>query len=129
VLADVPAAREQLLRSLTSLAEDLGRRQVPVYLASVALGVAIGAVAPGAEEAFEAAIYPVLGALLYVTFLQVPFDRIKEALQDRTFLLAALGLNFLVVPPIAFALSQFARGGTAIELGVLMVCSRRASTT
>ncbi|MDP9376869.1 MAG: arsenic resistance protein [Actinomycetota bacterium] len=109
------------MKPVTALAEHLDHRQVSVYLTSVALGVAIGAVAPGAGEAFEAAIYPVLGALLYVTFLQVPFDRIKEAFRDRTFLVAALGLNFVVVPPIAFALSRLAPGGTAVEVGVLMV--------
>nr|WP_281381770.1 bile acid:sodium symporter [Conexibacter arvalis] len=81
----------------------------------------IGAAAPAAEGAFEAAIYPVLGALLYVTFLQVPFDRLREALRDRRFLLAALGSNFVIVPPVAFLLSRFAPGGTAVEVGVLMV--------
>ena len=70
---------------------------------------------------FEALIYPVLGALLYATFLQVPFTALRAAFADRRFLLAALALNFVVVPPIAFALSRLAPGGRAVELGVLMV--------
>lgn len=107
--------------SASDVAERLERRQVPVYLGALAAGGVIGAAAPSAEHAFEAAIYPVLGALLYVTFLQVPFDRLREALKDRRFLLAALGLNFVIVPPIAFLLSRFAPGGTAVEVGVLMV--------
>ena len=81
----------------------------------------MGAAAPSAEHAFETAIYPVLGALLYVTFLQVPFDRVKETLKDRRFVWAALGLNFVVVPPIVFILSRFAPDGAAVEIGVLMV--------
>ncbi len=70
-----------------------------------------------------------LGALLYATFLQVPFTALRAAFRDRRFLLAALGLNFLVVPPIVFALSRLAPGGTAVELGVLMVLLTPASTT
>lgn len=107
--------------SASDIAERLERRQVPVYLGALVVGGLIGAVAPAAEHAFEAAIYPVLGALLYVTFLQVPFDRIKETLKDRRFLWAALFLNFVIVPPIAFVLSRLAPGGTAVEVGVLMV--------
>lgn len=107
--------------SVRGAAERLEHHQIAVYLAAVALGVLIGVVAPGAEHTFEALIYPVLGALLYVTFLQVPFTALRAAFSDRRFLLAAMGLNFLVVPVVAFALSRFAPGGRAIELGVLMV--------
>lgn len=103
------------------LAGSAERHQVPIYLAALGLGVGIGAVAPSAERGFEPAIYPVLGALLYVTFLQVPFDRLTDALRDTRFLLAILGLNFVIVPFIAFGLSRFAPGGTVVELGVLMV--------
>jgi len=102
-------------------ADRLERHQVAFYLAALAGGVLIGAVAPGADTAFEALIYPVLGVLLYATFLQVPFTALRDAFADRRFLLAALGLNFVLVPPIAFALSRLAPGGTAVELGVLLV--------
>lgn len=107
--------------SARTIAERLERRQIPVYLGALVAGGLIGGAAPAAEHTFEAAIYPVLGALLYVTFLQVPFDRAKEALKDRRFLWAALGLNFVIVPPIAFLLSRLAPGGIAVEIGVLMV--------
>ncbi len=99
----------------------LERHQVAVYVAALAAGMLIGALAPGSAGTFEALIYPVLGALLYATFLQVPFTALREAFADRRFLLAALGLNFLVVPPIVFALSRLAPGGSAVELGVLLV--------
>jgi ACR3 family arsenite efflux pump ArsB len=101
--------------------ERLEQHQVAVYLAALALGALIAIVAPGTDSAFEAVIYPVLGALLYATFLQVPFTELRQAFADRRFLVAALGINFVVVPPIAFGLSRLAPGGTAIELGVLMV--------
>ena len=92
-----------------------------VYLAAIALGVAVGLAAPGADRTFEALIYPTLGALLYATFLQVPFTGLREAFGDRRFLVAALGLNFALVPPIVFALSRLAPGGQAVQLGVLLV--------
>ncbi len=103
------------------LAERLERRQVAAYLVALVAGVSIGLAAPGADDAFEALIYPVLGALLYATFVQVPFTALRAAFADRRFLLAVLGLNFVVVPPIVFALSRLAPDGRAVELGVLMV--------
>ena len=99
----------------------LERHQVAIYVAALAAGMMIGVLAPGAAGTFEALIYPVLGALLYATFLQVPFTALRAAFADRRFLLAALGLNFVVVPPIVFALSRLAPGGSAVELGVLLV--------
>lgn len=92
-----------------------------MYLAAVAAGVVIGIAAPASDDAFEALIYPVLGVLLYATFLQVPFTALRAAFADRRFLLATLGLNFVVVPPIAYALSRLAPGGQAVELGILIV--------
>jgi ACR3 family arsenite transporter len=106
---------------VSALADRLERHQVAAYLVALATGVLIGLVAPGADGVFEALIYPVLGALLYATFLQVPFTALRAAFGDRRFLLSALGLNFVVVPPIVFALSRLAPGGTAVELGVLLV--------
>jgi ACR3 family arsenite transporter len=103
------------------MVDRLERHQVAVYLAAVAAGVVIGLAAPASDDAFEALIYPVLGALLYATFLQVPFTGLRAAFADRRFLVAALGLNFVVVPPIVYALSRLAPGGQAVELGVLVV--------
>ena len=101
--------------------ERLERHQVPIYFGALALGVLVGLLAPDADDALEAAIYPVLGALLYVTFLQVPFVELRAAFGDRTFLVTALVLNFVVVPPVAFALSRLAPDDDAVRLGVLMV--------
>ena len=106
---------------MPELAERLERHQIAVYLAALAVGAAVGLSAPGADDALEGAIYPVLGALLYVTFLQVPFTELRAAFADRRFLGAALAVNFVVVPPVAYGLSRLAPGGTAVELGVLMV--------
>lgn len=106
---------------MSGFADLLERRQVRLYVAALATGALIGLAAPGAHGALEASIYPVLGALLYATFVQVPFTALRAAFADRRFLLAALGVNFVVVPPIVFALSRLAPGGRAVELGVLLV--------
>ena len=109
------------MAAVPAFAERLEAHQVAVYVAALATGVLIGLAAPGADSAFETLIYPVLGLLLYATFLQVPFTALRAAFADRRFLLAAMGLNFVIVPPIVFGLSRLAPGGTAVELGVMMV--------
>ncbi|MDP2709873.1 MAG: hypothetical protein Q8O56_01520 [Solirubrobacteraceae bacterium] len=106
---------------MRAVAARLEHHQVAVYLVALLVGALVGAVVPGAGGGLEALIYPVLGALLYATFLQVPFTAMRAAFADRRFLLAAIGLNFLVVPPIAFALSRFAPADQAVRLGVLLV--------
>jgi ACR3 family arsenite transporter len=107
--------------AVSAVVDRLERDQVAVYPAAVALGVLIGLVAPGADGVFEALIYPVLGVMLYATFVQVPFTALRAAFADRRFLIAAFGVNFVVVPPIVFALSRLAPDGQAVELGVLLV--------
>lgn len=106
---------------MSVLVQRLERRQVPLYLGGLAAGALVGLTIPRTAGAFQAAIYPVLGALLYVTFLQIPFVELRAALGDRRFVAAALALNFVLVPPVAFGLSRWAPGGRAIEVGVLMV--------
>jgi len=43
------------------------------------------------------------------THLQVPFTALRESFPDRRFLAAALALNFVILPSVAFGLSQLAR--------------------
>ena len=102
------------------LADRLERHQVALYLLALAAGAVFG-LAASPDDALEPAIYPVLGALLYVTFLQVPLTELRAAFADRRFLLAALALNFVVVPPVAFGLSRLAPDDDAVRLGVLLV--------
>ena len=89
----------------------LERHQVPIYLVA---GVLIGLAAPGTDDVFKALVYPVLGALLYATFLQVPFTAQRAAFADRRFLVAALGLNFPVVPAIVLAWATEAWAGRSV---------------
>ncbi|MEV0623457.1 bile acid:sodium symporter [Nonomuraea sp. NPDC050404] len=97
------------------------RHQVPIYVAALAAGGLLGWAAPGAGTALEHAINPVLAALLYVTFLQVPAAELVRSLRAGRFLAAALVVNFAVVPLVVAAMFAFLPADQAIRLGVLLV--------
>lgn len=97
------------------------RHQIALYLAAIAVGVVVGLVAPSLSRPLELAINPVLGLLLFATFLGVPFAQFGHAFRDWRFLTAVLVLNFVVVPLIVFALSRFVADDVALLVGVLFV--------
>ncbi|MDZ7745328.1 MAG: arsenic resistance protein [Halobacteriales archaeon] len=99
----------------------LQRHQVAVYAASVLVAVGLGVGASTAATLFERAITPVLAVLLYVTFLEIPFTRLRDAFTNTRFVAAALGVNFLAVPLVVFGLIQLLPSEPAIVLGVCMV--------
>lgn len=103
-----------------SVVENLERHQIPLYLAGLLGGAALGLAAPGLREGLEAAIYPVLGALLYATFLQVPFTQVTASLRDLRFLGAILAVNFAVVPVVVVGLTSVVSLEQAVLLGVLL---------
>lgn len=102
-------------------AEWMERHQVPLYLAALVAGAGIGLLIPGVAHPARTAIDPVLGLLLYATFLGVPFARIGRALRDGRFLVAVLVVNFLVVPLVVLALSRIVAHDEALLVGVLFV--------
>lgn len=71
--------------------------------------------------AFEGAITPVLAALIYTTFLQVPLADLRGAMTNRRFLAALLLANFLVIPVFVWLLFQMVPDHSAVQLGVLLV--------
>ena len=97
------------------------RHQVSLYLAAMAVGAGIGLVTPGLGAGLEHAINPVLGALLYVTFLQVPAPELLRSLRDGRFLSATLVVNFVVVPLVVAGMFSFLPADQAVRLGVLLV--------
>ena len=103
-----------------SAVEALERHQIAVYLAGLAAGAAVALAWPETAHPLELAIYPVLGALLYATFLQVPFTRVADAFRDVRFLSAVLVLNFVVVPVVVAALTAVVSLPQAVLLGVLV---------
>jgi ACR3 family arsenite efflux pump ArsB len=83
------------------------------------IGGVVGWVTPG--TGLEHVIRPVLGALLYVTFLQVPAKELLRSLRDGRFLAAALVVNFVLVPLVVAAMFTFLPADQAVRLGVLLV--------
>ncbi|MDF2747974.1 MAG: Bile acid:sodium symporter [Propionibacteriaceae bacterium] len=81
-----------------STVEALERHQIAVYLGGLAAGAAVGLACPASSHQLELGIYPVLGTLLYATFLQVPFTKLAGSFRGTRFLVSALILNIAVVP-------------------------------
>lgn len=97
------------------------RHQIALYIAAIATGAVGGLVLPELAHPLELAINPILGLLLYATFLGVPFISIGRALGDWRFLVAVLVLNFVFVPVVVFGLSRFVQDEAALLVGVLFV--------
>lgn len=95
--------------------------QVALYAVAVLLAIAVGLGKPSAGSRLEPLINPVLAVLLYVTFLEIPFVRIRRAFRNGRFMLAALGMNFLVVPVVVFGLTRFLPEKSVILVGAFMV--------
>lgn len=100
---------------------NLERYQVWVYLAAILIGLAAGSARPEMGPMLERLLWPVLFALLYATFLQMPLVRLRQALRDRRFAGAMLLGNFVVLPAVAWALVELFAFEPAIRLGVLLV--------
>lgn len=99
----------------------LQRHQVVVYAVAVVLATGTGVSRPGSATFIEQFIDPVLAVLLYVTFLEIPFVRLRRAFTNGRFVTAALGMNFLVVPVVAWGLTRFLPPEPVILVGAFMV--------
>lgn len=97
------------------------RRQVPLYLASLAAGGWAGWAAPALGRALDHAILPLLGLLLYATFLTVPVTRVARSVRDGRFLGAVLTVNFVVVPAVVLGVVRLAGIDDDVLVGVLLV--------
>ncbi|GAA4666622.1 arsenic resistance protein [Frondihabitans cladoniiphilus] len=99
----------------------LERRQVPLYIVAIVLGAVIGAAAPSVAPSLTVSINPVLGLLLFATFLGVPLTQVGKAFKDVRFLGTVLIVNFVVVPLVVWGLSRFVASDRALLVGVLLV--------
>lgn len=99
----------------------LEKHQIWMYLFALAIGGVLGLSAPGVGAPLETAINPVLGLLLYATFLMVPLARLGQGFKDFRFLGALMVVNFVVVPVVVFLLTRFIAGDQVLLVGVLFV--------
>ncbi|ACZ21174.1 arsenite efflux pump ACR3-like permease [Sanguibacter keddieii DSM 10542] len=95
--------------------------QVPLYLAAIALGAVVGLAAPQVAPTLEHSITPVLGLLLFATFLGVPLVEVGRGLRDARFLVTVLAANFVAAPVLVFGLSRFVADDRGLLIGVLLV--------
>jgi ACR3 family arsenite transporter len=97
------------------------RHQIALYIAAIVVGVVVGVLAPALAPGLAVSITPVLGLLLFATFLGVPLIQVGRAFRDVRFLLTVLVVNFIVVPAVVFGLSRFVADNRALLIGVLLV--------
>lgn len=103
-----------------SVVHTLERHQIAIYLGGLAAGAAVGLAWSDLSHPLEVTFYPVLGALLYATFLQVPFTKVVQAFRDGRFLATVLVVNFVVVPLVVAAMTAMVSLERAVLLGVLL---------
>lgn len=101
--------------------ERIDRRQVPIYLAAIAVGLGVGALLPRASPTLELGVEPAIAALLLVTFLGIPLRGMGAALRDRRFLLTLLAVNFLVVPLLVALITRPLIDSPELLIGALLV--------
>ncbi|UTF52135.1 arsenic resistance protein [Natronosalvus rutilus] len=99
----------------------LQRRQVLIYALAVVLAIGVGVSRPSSTTFIEQLIDPILAVLLYVTFLEIPFVRLRRAFTNGRFMAAALAMNFLVVPVVVWGLTRLLPPEPVILVGVFMV--------
>lgn len=104
-----------------TVVDRLERHQVALYFAAILAGLGVGLLAPDPAERLEAAITPLLAALLYVTFLQIRLSDLLASWRDRRFMVAVLLLNFVLAPLVVAVLSLALPADDAIRLGALLV--------
>lgn len=99
----------------------LERRQVWIYLAAIVTGLILGSQWPQVAPHFEGLLWPVLAALLYTTFVQVPLLHVRDAFLDRRFVFAILLGNFMLIPLLVWLALLWLPDDPALHLGVLLV--------
>lgn len=99
----------------------LTRHQVLWYLTAILAGALVGLCLPLASTIATAAITPCLIALLFVTFLEVPFDAVRDSFADMKFLGAVALTNFVLVPLIVAGLHAVMPLDDTVAVPVLIV--------
>lgn len=99
----------------------LERGQILFYLVAITVGALLGWNAPAAAPVLEKLLWPVLAALLYVTFAQVPLLELRGMIGHGRFLAALLVVNFVLVPSLAWLLARFLPSDPVLLLGVYLV--------
>jgi ACR3 family arsenite efflux pump ArsB len=100
----------------------LDRLEPALLLTAVAAGLAVTRAVPQAAVLAERILTPALLLLLTAVFYRVPLEHLRTAFGHRRYFLAALGLNFVLTPLLAYGLGWvFLRDERALWLGLILV--------
>lgn len=99
----------------------LTKHQVLWYLTAILTGALLGLALPAAATLATTAITPCLIALLFVTFLDIPFDAVRDSFTDMKFLGAVALANFLIVPLVVAGLHIMMPLDETVVVPVLIV--------
>ncbi|WP_113927704.1 arsenic resistance protein [Bacillus sp. P14.5] len=92
-----------------------------IILLSILLGLILGSV-NSIRSMADFAILPLLMAMLFFTFIQIPFAQIQHSFSNRTFALSSLILNFVWTPLFAWAIANiFLSEQPALWIGFIML--------
>ncbi|NLP52132.1 MULTISPECIES: arsenic resistance protein [Bacillaceae] len=91
-----------------------------IFLA-VIIDIGLGQVELISENA-ERFIFPLLVAMLYITFLQIPIEQIKKAFKNIKFTYISVIINFIWTPILAWLLAMaFLGDNPALYIGFIML--------
>ncbi|RKD24567.1 arsenic resistance protein [Ammoniphilus oxalaticus] len=92
-----------------------------IIFVAVMMGISIGQVELIRANA-DNFIVPLLVAMLYITFLQIPIEEIKKAFKNMKFTYTAAIINFVWTPVLAWLLALlFLSDNPALYLGFMML--------
>lgn len=97
-------------------------RTTALFVLAMLLGGVVGGVAPQAGETIGSAIDPLIMALVATLFFTTRIDGLRSLRSAPKTWLLAIGMNFIVIPPIAFCLTSLLLPDSAMRLGVLIYC-------
>ncbi|WP_420099764.1 arsenic resistance protein [Corynebacterium sp.] len=106
---------------MDNLVSVMERRQIPLYLAALLVGGAVGLLFPGVSDGASSAVSPVLALLLYATFLGIPLRRVWASLRDGRFLVTVAVVNFVVAPAVAWLVTRPVASDEVLLVGALFV--------
>ncbi|ALJ19794.1 arsenic resistance protein [Microbacterium sp. No. 7] len=92
-----------------------------LFLAAIAVGSLLGSLAPTAAEGVAGLTDPLILLLVGLLFLTLRLDGLSALRRAPRTVLLAIGMNFLVVPLVALALTALLPD-QALRLGVLVYC-------
>ncbi|KGX84608.1 arsenic resistance protein [Pontibacillus marinus] len=91
-----------------------------IFLAII-IGISIGQIERIQANA-ETFIVPLLVVMLYITFLQIPFEEIKKSFKNITFTYTSITMNFVWTPAFAWLLAMVWLGDIpALYIGFIML--------